>query len=52
MDKDLIKGKLYQLIDQLHGRKINHKENDFGNEGTCSILLYLYLGVGNDAKLC
>ena len=41
IDKDLIEHKLYQLIDQFHGRKINHNDFCFGNERTCRVLFYL-----------
>ena len=41
IDKDYIEHKLYQLIDQFHGRKINHNDFYFGNGRTCRLLFYL-----------
>lgn len=49
MDKNLTKGKLYELIDQMNEKDINHKDLSFalfnsihtfydGNESTCQIL--------------
>ena len=57
MDKDLVENKLYQLIDQFHGRKKTHKYHNHsklldqinpfsdGNGRTCKILFYLWLGL-------
>ena len=48
MDKDLIEGKLYQLIDQFNERKINHK--DFYSELLDNVHPY-YVGNGRTCKI-
>ena len=48
MDKDLIEGKLYQLIDQFNERKINHK--DFYSELLDNVHPY-HVGNGRTCKI-